>query len=365
VTSYPARRCREHDLSAAPGGITGSAVVPDVTTVPAGDRSFHDALRRARDADVDLESALTLFRGAARPERARRLFRAAAEVRDRTLGRKLTLTAHLHMVTRCELSASCNYCSLSSTIPSVSDERSPLTLRETLEGVRFALAKGVGSVVLVGGTDFDGSDELLRKIVTRIREFTDLPLGLDIGPSLSERTVRWLGRQNVSPIYCSMETIDEAVFADAKPGDDLAARLRFMGLVERCGGHLGNIVMNGLGTPESQLKTVLASRRFPHTTHLHISTFHPVPGTPWAHRRPASLATSLRLLAIARLAFPRLELGLAEVGVENPRGLASVASQLSAGGGNTLAAVLVYKRLRIDHRERIRDQARSLRFEVA
>jgi biotin synthase len=266
------------------------------------------------------------------------------------------------MVTRCELSASCNYCSLSSTLPSVSDERLPLTIPEVLKGVRFAVSRGVSSIVLVGGTDLDGSDERVRTLVSRIRARTQLPLGLDVGPSLSEPTIRWLEERNVTPIYCSMETIDRRLFEDAKPGDDLDARLRFMDVVERTGGHLGNITMNGLGTPDDLLRTILASRRFPHSTHLHISTFHPVPGTPWARRRPASRATSLKALAIARLAFPSVELGLAEVGVENPKDLTSVASQLAAGGGNTLASVLLYKRVRIDHTDRIRQQLSDLGF---
>jgi biotin synthase len=330
-----------------------------------GDREFDLALERGRGGAVDLDTALTLFHGANPRDRAQRLFEAAAQRRDETLGRRLKFTGHLHMVTRCELSASCKYCSLSSTIPSVSDERSPLTLRETLNGVRYALGRGVRSIVLVGGTDFDGSDERVREVVARIREVTDLDLGIDVGPSLSESTVRWLVRQKVDPIYCSMETIDPKVFARAKPGDDLAARLRFMETVGRAGGHLGNIVMNGLGGPEDLLRTVLASRRFPRTSHLHISTFHPVPGTPWARKRPASLRSSLKVLAIARLAFPRLQLGLAEVGVENPQDLASVPSQLGAGGGNTIAAVLVYKRLRIDHSDRLRVQAGPAGFDVA
>jgi biotin synthase len=329
------------------------------------DRTFEAALSRGRTAEVDLDCALTLFHGASRPDRARRLFQTAAQVRDETLGRRLTLTAHLHMITRCAVSPACKYCSLSSSIPSVSDERAQLTVREVIAGVQFAVSKGVESIVLVGGTDFEGSDELLRRLVTRVREVTDLDLAVDLGPSLSEGTVRWLQKNGVSTIYCSMETVDERAFAAAKPGDDLGARLRFMEMVERSGGHLGNVVMNGLGTTEGLLRTILESRRFPQTTHLHISTFHPVPGTPWAGRRPASLRSSLKALAIARLAFPRFQLGLAEVGIENPRALASVPSQLDAGAGNTLAAILVYKNVRIDHMEWIQHQAASRGFETA
>jgi biotin synthase len=340
-------------------------VTADVDRSSVDDRAFEAALSRGRTADVDLGSALTLFYGAIRQDRARRLFRAAAHVRDAMLGRRLKLTAHLHMVTGCALSPSCKYCSLSSSIPSVSEERSQLTAREVIRGVRFAAKTGVKSIVLVGGTDFEGSDARLRKLIPRVREVTDLDLAVDLGPSLSEGTVRWLGDQGVNTIYCSMETIDEKAFAAAKPGDDLVARLKFMEMVERAGGHLGNVVMNGLGTVESLLRTLLESRRFPHTTHLHISTFHPVRGTPWALRRPASLRSSLRVLAIARLAFPDLQLGLAEVGVENPKDLTSVSSQLEAGAGNTFAGALIYKNVHIDNMEWIRAQASSLGFEAS
>jgi biotin synthase len=340
-------------------------ITNNVERMPVDDRAFEVALSRGRTADVDVGSALTLFHGANRPDRARRLFRTAAQMRDKALGRKLTLTAHLHMVTGCVISPACKYCSLSSTIRSVSRERSQLTLREVIQGVYFAMNKGVESIVLVGGTDFEGSDERLRQVVERVRNVTDLDLAVDVGPSLSEGTVRWLERQGVSTVYCSMETVDEEAFAAAKPGDSLGNRLEFMEMVERSGGHLGNVVMNGLGTTEGLLRTIFASRRFPHTTHLHISTFHPVRGTPWARRRPASFRSSLKALAIARLAFPKLQLSLAEVGVENPRDLTSVSSQLEAGAGNTFAGVLVYKYVRIDNMQRIKNQASSMGFEAS
>jgi biotin synthase len=332
---------------------------------PVDDRAFEVALNRGRTADVDLGSALTLFDGANRPDRARRLFRTAAQVRDEALGRRLTFTAHLHMVTGCAVSPACKYCSLSSSLRSVSRERSQLTLREVIQGVRFAVNRGAESIVLVGGTDFEGSDERLRKVVERVRKVTDLDLAVDVGPSLSEGTVRWLERQGVSTIYCSMETVDEKAFAAAKPGDSLRIRLEFMEMVERSGGRLGNVVMNGLGTKEGLLRTILESRRFPHTSHLHISTFHPVRGTPWARRRPASLRSSLKALAIARLAFPKLQLGLAEVGIENPRDLASISSQLEAGAGNTFAGVLAYKFVQIDNIQQIKNQASSMGFETS
>jgi len=324
--------------------------------------AFEGALERGRAGDVDLESALTLFRGADTVGRARELFRAATELRDRHLGRTVTLTAHLHMVTRCEVSPPCHYCSLSSSRAAVSEEREKLGTSELLRHVREATDRGVDAIVLVGGTVFDGSDDPVRELLPRVRDATDADLALDIGPSLSEETLRWLARLGVRTVYCSVETVNPRAFAAAKPGDRLATRLQFMDMVDRVGLSLGNVVMNGLGRPRDLIASILHSKRFRHLSHLHISTFQPVPGTPWAGRRPGSVATSLKALAIARLVFPGVQLGLAEVGVEDPKGLRRGPNQLEVGGGNTLAALLIYKHLRIDRLDWVRRRVQELGF---
>lgn len=329
------------------------------------DAEFARALARAQHGKLDLATSLRLLRGAGRRDRAEQLFAAASQVRDRSLGRQLTLTAHIHMVTPCEVDPSCRYCSLSSTVRSVQAERTELTEGALLRAVRYAEARGVGSVVLVGGTSPRGSDEVVRERVRAVRRATDIDLALDVGPSLSSDTLEWLNDQHVRTIYCSVETTDPPAFRRAKPGDDLNARIAHDTLVDRLGMRLGNVVMNGLGTSQELLRSILFLRRFPSLTYLYISTFQPVRGTPWARKRPASLRTSLRALAVARFAFPRVHLGLAEVEVEDPGSVARVGVQLAAGGGNTLAGLLIYAQRRIDNLDRIRREARAAGFAVA
>jgi biotin synthase len=324
---------------------------------------FDTALHKSIRSKMDIDSALSLFYGASRPDRALQLFRAASEIRDQNLGKKLTLTAHIHMITSCELSTPCLYCSLSSSCLDIRNERSKLTQRELIRAVRYAMSRGAQSLALVGGTDLDGSDSLVRDAVQKVREVTEMDLALDVGPSLSAETVRWLKERNVGTVYCSIETANGGVFARAKPGDSLDARIGFMEMLQREGMKLGNVVMNGLGSTEDLLESILYSRRFRNTSHLYISTFHPVRGTPWANRRPASVQGSLKALAIARLAFPKAHVGLAEVEVEDPGSAARTSSQLLAGGGNSFAAILIYKKRRIDNIEPISREASVLGFE--
>lgn len=328
------------------------------------DADFEAVLGRCGRGETDLESAQSLFSGASRRSRVLELFAAASKIRDENLGKKLALTAHVHMITPCELSSPCLYCSLSSSYRAVRDERSRLTPKELVQGVRYALDRGVQSIVLVGGTDLGGSDPSVRRMVQKVREVTDVDLAVDVGPSLSQDTVEWLKDERVGTVYCSIETVDRRAFARAKPGDSLEARVECMEMLQSAGMKLGNVVMNGLGSATDLLKSIVYLRRFRNLSYLYISTFHPVRGTPWASRHPASIRTSLKALAIARLVFPKVHVGLAEVEVEDPGSAARLPSQLLAGGGNTLAAVLVYKRRRIDNIGPIGRDASLLGFEI-
>ncbi|MGD1055153.1 MAG: radical SAM protein [Nitrososphaerales archaeon] len=314
--------------------------------------------------DIDFKSAQLLFDAASRRSRCTELFSTASRIRDKNLGRRLLLSAHIHMITDCEVSPSCLYCSLSSSDRAVNKERARLTMRELDQSVRLAVEKGVQSIVLVGGTNPNGLDSRVRQAVEKARNITDVDLAIDVGPSISRETVRWLKDEKVSTVYCSIETANAKAFAEAKPGDSLETRVRFMKMVESEGVKLGNVVMNGLGSTADLLKSILYLRRFKTLSHLYISTFHPVAGTPWVLRRPASIRTSFRALPIARLAFPNIHLGLAEVEVEDSGSVARTPFQLTAGGGNLLAGMLIYKKRRVDNIESIRSYAASLGFET-
>ena len=127
----------------------------------------------------------------------------------------------------------------------------------------------------------------------------------------------------------------------------------------------GNVVMNGLGSARDLLSSILFLRPFRRLAYLYISTFHPVLGTPYAKKHPASLMTSLKALAISRFVFPKVHLGLAEVEVEDPGSAARTSSQLWAGGGNTFAGILIYRNRHVDYLDQIRKEAREKGFSAS
>ena len=325
---------------------------------------FEDVLDGCLEGGIDTEKAMVLFSGAGDPENARKLFSAASSVRNASLGRKLAVTAHIHMITRCAVDPPCLYCSLSSRDEPIREERQVLSDDELSRYAEFAVSRGVKSIVLVGGTDLAGSDTCVRRAVESIRRIADVDIALDVGPSFSRETAIWLKGKGVSTVYCSVETVNRAAFAEAKPGDSLQARMNFIGMLQNEGLKIGSVVMDGLGNERDLIDSILYHTSFSNLAYLYISTFHPVPGTPWSSRDAASLQKSLIALSIARLAFPGVHLGLAEVEVEDPGSVSRLESQLMAGGGNSVAGLLLYSKKTVDNTEQIRLRASRVGFET-
>jgi biotin synthase-like enzyme len=238
-------------------------------------------------------------------------------------------------------------------------ERMPLTLEMLLEDVKYMEEKGMSSITLVGGTDLQGLDAQIRDVVSAVRQTSDSELTINVGPSISAETLRWLKSMRVERVNCPFETIDPMVFKDAKPGDSLARRVRFMEEVEREGMKLGTIVMMGLGSAQDVIRSILYLKRFGNMCAISISTFTPIVGTPWEQRAPASIFDTFKAMSIARLAFPDSQVGLAFGAT-----ISLIPHQLMAGGGNTFVGILIDRRKREDNTKLVSQYASDLGFKV-
>jgi len=274
----------------------------------------------------------------------------AAEIRDRELGREIYLTAHIHMVTPCRLSPPCKYCSISSTIPEIRGLRDTLTdeeLRNTVE--KIDKRKEITSITLVGGTDIAGQDDILLNVVKSVRNITDIDITIDVGAPISMGTLEILKEEGVTAIYSSIETINSEIFKEAKPGDSLDKRVKLIHDASSLNIPVGTIIMNGLGSESDVMKSIDFMQQFRNVKYLYVSTFNPVRGTPWENRKAASINDSLRYIAYARHKLRRTHIGLADVEAEGSSVAGMVSQELSVGGGNTLAGMLVYKTIRKDY----------------
>jgi len=274
----------------------------------------------------------------------------ASEIRDRELGRGIYLTAHIHMVTPCRLSPPCKYCSISSSIMRIRRLRETLTDEELVKSVKRAEKKReITSITLVGGSDIKGQDDLLIDVLKKVRSVTDIDVSIDVGAPISIETLRILKEEGVTAIYSSLETLNRQVFNDAKPGDSLDLRIKLLHDASSLNIPVGTIIMNGLGSESDVMKSIDFMEQFRNVKYLYISTFNPVRGTPWENRKAASINDSLRYVAYARHKLRKAHIGLADVEAEGSAVAGMVSQELSVGGGNTLAGMLVYKTIRKDY----------------
>jgi len=274
----------------------------------------------------------------------------ASEIRDREMGREIFLTAHLHMVTPCRLSHPCKYCSISSSILRIRRLRETLTDEELVKNVnRIEKKREITSITLVGGSDIKGQDDLVIDVMRRVRKVTDIDVSIDIGAPISIETLQILKEEGVTAIYSSLETVNRQVFNDAKPGDSLDLRIKLLHDASSTGIPVGTIIMNGLGSESDVMKSIDFMQGFSNLKYIYISTFNPVKGTPWENRQAASINDSLRYIAYARHKLRNAHIGLADVETEGNAVSGMISQELSVGGGNTLAGMLIYKTLREDY----------------
>ncbi len=265
-------------------------------------------------------------------------------VRDRQLGRKIRLTAHIHMITKCNLAPRCNYCSLSSSDKNVRSLREVLSEREFVNAIKYASSfREISSLTLVGGSDLLGQDSTLINIVKAARKITDIDIMLDVGAFISPQTLSVLREEGVVTIYSSVETCDKTLFKEAKPGDSFDMRIQLLETAGKLGFDLGTVVMNGIGEMADALQSIRCLSRFESLKYIYISTFKPVIGTPWEKRKGASVLDSLNIVGEARLLFPWANIGLADVEVEGESIAPFISRELESGAGNVLAGMLIYK----------------------
>lgn len=321
--------------------------------------TFDSALKAVLRGESSPNNVLELFNSASTPQTALALLSAASSVRDEKLGREIKLHGHLGMITSCPLNPPCRYCSVASDDSEVLNGRKTMSIESILEGVRLMEERGMGVIHLVGGTCIGGLDAQVKEVVSAIRENTDVPLEIAVGPSLSLETVRWLKARNLFRIVCALETLSDTAFKEAKPGDSLEKRIAFMKMLERENVQLKTIVLNGIGSNEDLIRSILYMTRFKNLTSLAVSTFTPIAGTPWANRQPASVWDSIKAMAITRFLLPKGDVGLAFGGGGNLMPMI-----LLAGGGNTFMPMMIDYAKQSDSITQINSYASALGFKV-
>jgi biotin synthase len=289
---------------------------------------FEKLLDQAAKGDIDEELALSILEGAREPGNALKLFGLASKVRDETLGPDLYWSGGgIRAAVPCKIVPRCKYCTYYA--------RGDFKLDTIVKSAKIMEDFGLKQIHLVGGANLQGYDKEVMEIVQAIWAVSDLGIGLNFGCSLSEETIHKLKGMNVFGITIALETINEDIFSEAKPGDSLEKKKELMDICEREGIPIHAMLFVGLGgTLEDRVKLMFYVKQYSQLTNLSFSRFYPYPGTAYeGHERcsPWELATAV---AVARLVLPKADLGIAAGNTAD-----DIPLWYMAGGGNRLQGV--------------------------
>lgn len=285
---------------------------------------FENLLEKAAEGEVTRELALQILKEAQEPANGLSLFALASKIRDDHLGKKLSWSAGISQVIPCRIVPRCRYCTFYAR-----GRFDPEKLARTAKKMEEL---GLEQIHLSGGSSIGGYDSEIIDMIEAIRKVSDIGIEVNLGCSFSPETVRNLKEAKTLSITSSLETINEEVFSQAKPGDNLAKKKQLMEVCERGGVPIRSMILIGMGESlKDRVDHLFYVRQFSRLSHLNFSRFFPYPDTEYRdHPRcsPWEVATTV---AVARLLMPGVHLGLAAGNTTD-----DIPLWIAAGGGNQI-----------------------------
>jgi biotin synthase len=291
--------------------------------------SFEDLIEAVRSPDPSREAALELLAQSREPANALKLFAVASDIRDRTIGTRFWWSAGISAMMPCKVAPRCTYCSYFTT--------ESFEANELVAAVKAVEATGIRHLHLSGGSNLKGYDAEMLALVAAIRTASDIGLEINLGPSFSRESVRQFKAMGVRSVTSSLETFNPDVFARTKPGDSLERRKELLEICQDEGMSVRSMILIGLGESEAdRIDHLFWLKGLSRLYHLRFSRFQPYDQTPMRDHPRCSPWETARLIAVARLLMPHVDLGLAAGNSHD-----DVPLWYAAGGGNQLVGALI------------------------
>ncbi len=263
-----------------------------------------------------------------------KLFNVACQIRDNQ-SKIIKLTSTVHITNKCQIQPRCEYCGFAEETSSKgyynafykSDE-------EILTAVESIQEAHIPRVSCSGGYGYKGKQAVNACRI--VKENSNLEVLVNVGGDLTEEAIKKLAKLGADTICCNLETINEDIFYQRKPGDSLNQRILTCKRVSDAGIGLSSGLLLGLGeSVEDRLKHLRYLGNFKTLEEIPIMGFNPYEDTPMANEIPFPLKEQLKIVAVTRIMYPeiRITMPTPTVGPEN------VEFSLKAGANN-LATVI-------------------------
>lgn len=263
-----------------------------------------------------------------------KLFKTAVEIRN-SISKEIKLTSTVHITNKCQIQPRCNFCGFAEKTSSKgyysafykSDE-------EIFKAAKSIQEAHIPRVSCSGGYGYKGRQAI--KAAEIVKGNTDLELLINVGGDLTGKSINRLAELNTDTVCCNLETINEDVFNNAKPGEKLFDRILVCQMISNAGIELSSGLLLGLGeSMEDRLKHLHYLNNFKTLGEIPIMGFNPYDETPMANHPPFPLKEQLKIIAVTRIMYPEIR-----ITVPTPTiGSKNVEYSLNAGANN-LATVI-------------------------
>lgn len=263
-----------------------------------------------------------------------KLFSVARQIRDNQ-SKVIKLTSTVHITNKCQIQPRCEYCGFAEETSSKGYYNAFYkSNEEILDAVNSIQEASIPRVSCSGGYGYKGKQAVNACRI--VKENSDLEILVNVGGDLNEKSISQLAELGADTVCCNLETINEDVFYQRKPGDSLDQRKLTCKRVSDAGIGLSSGLLLGIGeSVEDRLRHLRYLSNFETLEEIPVMGFNPYDDTPMANHPPFPLKEQLKIVAVTRIMYPsiRITMPTPTVGPEN------VEFSLNAGANN-LATVI-------------------------
>lgn len=279
------------------------------------------------------EELLRLFR-ADTPEEIKLILETASKIRDQK-SKKIKLTSTVHITNVCQVTPKCHYCGFAARTSSEGYYH-PFYKKED-EILKAALSvenSGIPRISCSGAHGYEGKQAVAAAKI--VKENTSLELLVNVGADLNNESLHELSHYETDTVCCNLETVNDNLFHQLKPGEKLKNRVQICEMVSEMDLELSSGLLIGLGESyEDRVNHLFFLKKFKSLGEIPIMGFNPYEDTPMANHPPCSLKEQMKTIAITRIMYNdiRITVPTPTIGPEN------VKYSLMAGADN-LATVI-------------------------